>query len=126
MKLSLWTLCLGTFAYMQVAAGAAQADFDSLLKLYRDYGLPLPAKGARLVGYSHPGISIVNGVEQKPEQHLAFLVKDEGTSMLLLIGPIEKRMGKDEITWKIVPPSAVESGKIEMESFGLSVFKVNT
>jgi ABC-type multidrug transport system fused ATPase/permease subunit len=45
---------------------------------------------------------------------------------LLLIGPITKRMGKNEITWKVVPPNTVDPTEIEMESFGLSVFEVNT
>lgn len=105
---------------------ALAADLEPLLKLYRDYGMPLPAKGARLVEYSYGGISIVNGVEQKPEQRLAFLLNDDQKSMLLLIGPILKRIKKDEIAWKFVPPDSVEPDKMEMESFGLSVFEVNT
>jgi hypothetical protein len=126
MKKMLCIFCLGTFAPLRIALGAQQADLNSPLKLYRDYGLPLPAKDARLVQYSYPGISIVNGVEQKPRQHLAFLVKEERDSIVLLVGPIMKRMGKNEISWKVVPPSAIEPEKIEMESFGLSVFEVNT
>src|SRR2546422_6860735 len=117
----MWTLLLAALAWLPPASGAERSDFSMLLKLYRDFGMPLPANGARLIQYSHPGTSIVNGIEQKPRQHLAYLAKEEAKSLTLLVGPIMKRTAKDEIAWKVIAPKAVKADKIEMESFGLSV-----
>src|ERR1051326_2822942 len=119
-------ILLSALGWQRSTTGAEQTNLDLLVKLYRDYGMPLPAKGARLVEYSYPGISIVNGVEQKPKAHLASLVKDEEKSLLLLAGPLLKSVAKEEIVWKFRPPNEVKSEAIEIESFELSVFEVNT
>src|SRR5258706_948365 len=127
MNVRLWILVLSAIGWLPCTVlGADAPDFDLLLSLYRQFGMPLPPKAARIVEYRHPGTAVVNGVEQPPSRHLAYLLKEEMNSLTLLVGPIRKQMGKDEIAWKFMSPKDLNPKGIEMESLGLSSFEVNT
>jgi hypothetical protein len=100
--------------------------FDQLLADYRDYGLPLPPKDAKLVRFESGGRHVSNGKLMPPTYFLGFLLSP-GTKKKptrLLVGTQEVRL-KAYRTFEVVEPKPELVKNINLSWWGPAVFESN-
>jgi hypothetical protein len=85
----------------------ATASLAELLKLYREVGLPLPPKNAKLARFAWGGGNIINGVVQAEEYGLAILIEPNGDQKeAALLSETDFFEGWKPSEWKIIEPTA--------------------